>query len=1119
MPQLPRTNFAFLQQHSEQLLRLGMLAEKYFADDPNTCLIKLRQLTELLAQLVATQTGLYTSTDEPQYDLLRRLQFEGYLPSQVALLFNEVRRTGNAATHALSEDHQSALSCLRTTWQLGVWFHRTFSDAEFKSGVFVPPAPPKDESAELRAELDRLTVALKEYQETHQQDESLLQTVQKALAQTADEKGFWEQIAVESEKARVELAKQLSDQQSATVAPTPQKTKQVLNRAQNAADKLELDEVETRKLIDDQLRRVGWEVDSANLTHSKGSRPAKGKNRAIAEWPTANGPADYVLFVGLMPIGIVEAKRRNTNVSATIQQAKRYSRGFTVPSDLIFPGGPWGEFNIPFTFSTNGRPFLRQLATHSGIWFCDVRRATNIARSLDGWYSPDGLSDLLKRDTVKADALLKTEQFQYGFALRDYQKWAIEATEAAVAKGERSLLIAMATGTGKTKTCIALIYRFLKVQRFRRVLFLVDRSALGEQAGNAFKETRMENLQSFADIFGVQHIDEATSAQDISVHIATVQSMVQGVLNAPFDSATLPVDEYDCIIVDECHRGYLLDRELSDDELTFRSYDDYISKYRRVLDYFDAVKIGLTATPALHTTEIFGLPVYFYSYREAVIDGYLIDHEPPFNITTKLSSEGIHFKAGEEIKSYDPTEQKINLFTVPDDLNLEVEHFNRKVITESFNEVVCQYLASEINPSGDAKTLIFCATDVHADLVVKLLKDAFAEQYGSVEDDAVMKITGKADKPLSLIRRYKNERNPNVAVTVDLLTTGIDVARISNLVFLRRVNSRILFDQMLGRATRLCPEIGKETFRIFDAVRIYEAISKITEMQPVVVDPKISFEQMEKEMKQVEDEASLALVRDQFLAKLQRKKQHLNENALYDVKTVAGMPLEELPGSLKALSPNDVQSWFIAHPGIGAVLDRRTGGGGSPVLISETIDEFYSVERGYGTAQKPDDYLNAFSAFIRENRDTIPALITVLTRPRDLTRKQLKELALALDTAGFTEVNLDTAWQQKTNQDIAARIVGYIRNAADGDPLIPYDQRVERAYQETLALKSWTQPQRQWLKKIAAQTKANVVVDREMFDDPLLLFMREAGGFNNINKIFNGELADVLDSFNAKVWE
>jgi type I restriction enzyme R subunit len=160
MSTTPRTNFAFLQAHDAQTVLLGLLAERYFAEDPNTCLLKLRQLAEALAQLVASHVGLYTSSEEPQFELLRRLQDQGVLPREVAQLFNQVRRMGNAAGHAGRGDHRSALDSLRITWQLTLWFHRTFSDPAFKSGPFVPPAPPRDERAELRAELERLTAAL-----------------------------------------------------------------------------------------------------------------------------------------------------------------------------------------------------------------------------------------------------------------------------------------------------------------------------------------------------------------------------------------------------------------------------------------------------------------------------------------------------------------------------------------------------------------------------------------------------------------------------------------------------------------------------------------------------------------------------------------------------------------------------------------------------------------------------------------------------------------------------------------------------------------------------------------------------------------------------------------------
>jgi len=681
----------------------------------------------------------------------------------------------------------------------------------------------------------------------------------------------------------------------------------------------------------------------------------------------------------------------------------------------------------------------------------------------------------------------------------------------------------MATGTGKTKTCIALIYRLLKAQRFRRVLFLVDREALGEQAANAFKDTRMENLQTFADTFGIKELEEKAPDTDTMVHIATVQGMVQRVLNPAVDVTPPAVDQYDCIIVDECHRGYLLDRELSETELTFRDEKDYISKYRRVLDYFDAVKVGLTATPALHTTQIFGPPIFTYSYREAVIDGYLIDHEPPIQIRTQLSQTGITWQQGDEVKAYDPKNNQVEMFNAPDEIKIEIEEFNRKVITEPFNKTVCEFLARELDPASNQKTLIFCANDAHCDLVVKLLKDAFAEQYGSVEDDAVIKITGKADKPIQLIRRYKNERMPSVAVTVDLLTTGVDVPEICNLVFLRRVNSRILFDQMLGRATRLCDEVGKETFRIFDAVRIYEALQGMTAMQPVVVNPNISFTQMAGELTQLTDNDARELVRDQFVAKLQRKKHTLTEKSAQDFETVTGMEPDAFIRQVRRMQPDELTQWFADPNGQGAalgeILDRKGAGTAPRIFISEHDDQLHSVERGYGTATKPEDYLNEFAAFIRSNQNSIPALVTVLTRPRELTRKQLRELLLALDSAGFSEASLATAWREMTNQEIAARIVGYIRQAAIGDSLVPFEQRVDRALQKMLAAQSWTNPQRQWLNKIAAQTKANLIVDRDALDDPNQLFRRDGGGFERLNKLFDGQLEIILGEFNGSLWE
>ncbi|HRI06940.1 MAG TPA: type I restriction-modification system endonuclease, partial [Nannocystaceae bacterium] len=868
----------------------------------------------------------------------------------------------------------------------------------------------------------------------------------------------------------------------------------------------------TRRLVDAQLRQAGWEVDSVELTFRKGIRPQKGKNLAIAEWPTTNGPADYVLFLGLQPVGVVEAKRERKDIPAALEQSKRYSRGYALTPDQLPPGGPWGEYRLPFLFATNGRPYLRQLETKSGIWFLDARSPKNLSRSLPGWHSPDGLAALLKQDTARAHELLKTEPTDY-LGLRDYQLAAIRAVEAAIEQGQRTCLVAMATGTGKTRTCIGLTYRLLKARRFRRVLFLVDRSALGVQTADAYKEARLENLQTFAEIFDIKELADIKPGTDTRLHIATIQGMVKRILFPTVETDVPPVDSYDCIVIDECHRGYLLDREMGDTDFAFRDQNDYISKYRHVLDHFDAVKIGLTATPALHTTEIFGRPVFQYSYREAVIDGVLIDHEPPHQIVTKLAEEGMKWQAGEQMEIYKAKKQAVDTVLLPDEVLLEIDAFNRAVVTENFNRVVCTELAQHIDPSLDGKTLIFCANDGHADLVVKLLKEALQARYGAVDDDAVVKITGASDKPLQQIRRYKNERSPNIAVTVDLLTTGIDVPRICNIVFLRRVRSRILYEQMLGRATRRCDEIGKEVFHIFDAVDLYSALDDVSTMKPVVVDPKVTFATLVAGLVGAREEAVARAIVDQLVAKLQVKQRRLKGDAAERFETAAGMTPAELIKHLRG-DPKGAAAWFAAHPAVAELLDRSTGEG-SHLIISHHEDELVRVERGYGKAAKPGDYLESFASYLATHLNTLPALLVVTQRPRDLTRQQLKELRLALDQAGYTEAALQTAWRETTNRDVAASIIGFIRRAALGDALVPYAERVDRALGKVLASRAWSEPQRKWLQRIGQQLRAEVIVDREALDRGQF---KAEGGFARIDKVFDGKLASVLGDLHEALW-
>lgn len=1115
MAEPQRSNFVHLARLQADLAQLGGRAERFFGEDPNTCLLKLRQFAELMAQQVAAHAGLYVPEEDSQAALLTRLRQQGWLPREVADLFHWIRKVGNEANHQLHGSHAEALQGLKLATQLGVWFHRSFYNTSFKSGAFIPPAAPVDKATELQQQLAELEAKLQRYDTALKAEAEKSDAVAQQLVQAQADARLWEELAqsvtndADATKAQLAELKALQTQAASRSATFMTQLQQGANQA---ASQLDLDEAATRVLIDQQLRDAGWEADSVALNfRSQRTMPEPGRHMAIAEWPCEGGDrADYALFSGTRLLAVVEAKRASKNVSGDIEQAKRYARGIIGDGGELLDASWQGKYKLPFVYATNGRPFQRQYQMVSGIWFCDLRRAQNTSKPLEGWHTPAGLTELLKQDIDAATAKLDATPVAFEFPLRRYQREAILAVEAAIKAGRQELLVAMATGTGKTKTCIALVYRLLKAQRFRRILFLVDRSALGDQAADSFKDTRIENLQSFADIFGIKEIDEARPEADTMVHIATVQGMVKRALNS--DNGAVPIDAYDCIVVDECHRGYLLDREMSQAESDFRDQSDYISKYRRVLDHFDAVKVGLTATPALHTTEIFGKPVYVYSYREAVLDGWLIDHDPATVIQTELSQGGIHYAKGDDVLVLNPRTKGVDSCKTPDTLDFDVGQFNKKVLTESFNQVVCAELTRHIDPYGPAKTLIFCATDEHADLVVRLLKQAYRDAgFDEVGDDTIVKITGASDKPLSLIKHYKNENHPTIAVTVDLLTTGIDVPAISDLVFLRRVNSRILYEQMLGRATRRCDEIGKDVFRIFDAVDLYTALAPVNSMQPVAVNPGIGFTQLIREITEHTGKAIADEARDQLLAKWQRKKRHLTEAQITALEAT-GVPADDFGKFLKGSDIHQLAAWLKQHAGLGERLDKTPDYPENPVVVSRHADRIAEVGPAYG---RPEDYLERFTQFIRNNGNTLPALVAVVQRPRDLTRQDLKALVAALEGNNFDEKSLTHAWAQAKNREIAARVLGFVRQAALGEPLVPWEQRVDHAVQVLVARRGLNPNQQNWLKKIAAQIKANIVLDEQSINEGPF---GQQGGFRRLNQQFEGQLNELLADMSEAIW-
>lgn len=1116
-------NFEFLEPHSPQLAKLGRLAERYYADDPPTALVKLRQFAEITAKEVAARQALYDNPRMSFDDILRTLRFHSILQREIAQLFYHLKGAGNLAAHEDKGSASDALTGLKVARAIGVWFHQTYGKAQsFKPGPFVPPTPRVDVTEELRKEIETLRNAVTASADAEAKARLAAQDAEAArfelegrMTSTAGERAFWEKYAADTETALHTAERSLAELQSAATSAPALQLNLLAQEAIRSAENIEIDEATTRVLIDEQLRAAGWHVDSEKLRHANGTRPGPAEAIAIAEWPTESGPADYALFIDGRCIGVVEAKRQIRDVPGRIGQAKRYARDIQLRPEETLPDAPWidglDRFRVPFVLVTNGRPYVKQLATKSGTWFWDARLQAP-PRALSEWFSPRDLIERLEQQ-IGAAELAEREIGVTG--LRPYQQEAILAVEGAVARGQDNILLAMATGTGKTRLAIALMYELLRSKRFRRILFLVDRNALGRQTLDALSTTDTSGFLKFDQVFPIADLARKFPEATDRVQVATVQAMIRRIFDDPSAERPTP-GTYDLIIVDEAHRGYTLDAELREEDLSFRNLDDYLSAYRRVLDYFDAIKVALTATPALHTREIFGAPVFRYGYRQAVIDGYLIDHRPPRRITTALSQTGISFDRGEEVNIVDPRTGQIDLFNLDDQVDFEVAEFNKKVYTRAFNRAVAEAVAAECPPDQPGKTLLFATRDDHADILVDELRAALIAEYGPQAHDLVEKITGSVDRPLDRIKAFKNDPRPKYVVTVDLLTTGIDVPSIVNLVFVRRVNSRILYDQMIGRATRLCEEIGKEYFRIFDAVDIYANLQEVTDMRPVVVDPSLSFATLVGDLARATTDEDKAFVRDQIVVKLRAGLKHLAEEQREGLEAALG-PLSELPDRLKSAAPAATLELFHQHPSLATLLDfagaaKRRGNG---IYISEHDDELISVEDHYGDKASPQDYIESFETFVRSNMNAMPAMIAATQRPRDLTRKELKELATLLDANGFSEASLRRAYGTVRNADIAAHVIGFVRQAAIGDPLVPYETRVENGLQQILASRAWSAKQRQWLVRIGRALKAQPVGDPEILSDPLFA---QAGGYEVVDREFESGLEGVLKDLNTAIW-
>lgn len=1053
----------FESKEYPSLAKLADSAELLMYSDVKSSLTIFGSFAEQLTKLFFRLDGL-KDWNLQQNERILRMQASGNdYPYSVTVALDKIRRLRNKAAHE-ADFHPSleeALTVDQRAFFVWCWFLETFTQDEIK-----PYQKPLNQQA-------------------------VVDNQQKKI----------EELTAEIE--------QLQHTQSVKVPESVRAERRRKNKKFAAQNRLT--EAQTREIIDQQLRDAGWEADTPTLNNwTKGTLPQKGHNMAIAEWklPHRRERADYVLFIGERAVGIVEAKRYGETVATSaLGQAYDYYK-------YLKNSEKYQMENVAFLFGANGRPYLSQMKSQSGIWFRDMRNQNHPDGPLESWLTPDDIKmKEMARPEEDADSALQKDDYYPDFAGRYYQKLAIQKIEEAIGKHKNRILLAMATGTGKTRTAIALMYRLIKHKRARRILYLVDRQSLAQQTADALKDNKVEG-QSISSIYGVKEYGDKNPEAHTRIHIATVQGLVQRLFHNEEELPQLSPGTYDFIIVDEAHRGYLEDREMSDEEMEHYDPSEYISQYRRVIDYFDAVAIGMTATPALNTVNIFGTPVYSYTYRQAVLDGYLMDHNAPYVITTELSKEGIHFHKDEEVEVFHESDASIKKYQLPDDMDFDVDAFNTKVVTESFNRVVCQALAERLDPLDRelGKTLIFAARDSHADMIVYLLQEAFAKADKPLPANAIMKITGHDRHKEQHIREFKNEEFPNIVVTVDLLTTGIDVPSIMNLVFMRRVKSRILFEQMLGRATRLFP--GMDYFNIYDAVGQFASMEKVTDMNSVIHEKNVhrSMEDLFQLVTEAEKEGDFEEYRDQLIAKVQRKLHRLNEKERKSLETATGV--KDLFQWARLLEKSDQQA--MVKEGQAIWLIDAFHRDSQKVLISHQDDMLVDVRQSYGkTGEGPGDYLEEFNAFIKHNVNAIAGIGVIVNRPRDLTLKELQQIDAILQAQGFRERDLQSAWRQVNKEATAANIISFIRQAALGTPLESEEALVERAMSKVYGLAEWTPTQMKWLERIKKQLLLNNVLgpNAQVAFDSNDAF-RSRGGYKGMQRIFKDKTDEIVDVIN-----
>jgi type I restriction enzyme R subunit len=873
-----------------------------------------------------------------------------------------------------------------------------------------------------------------------------------------------------------------------------------------------------RQTIDQKLQAAGWVVQDykqMNLGAAKGV--------AIREFSLKTGYADYLLFVDRKAIGVIEAKAEGTPLGGITHQSQKYSSG--LPPKMQ----PWHN-PLPYLYESTGVETV----------FTDLRDPEPRSRNLFAFHQPQTLAtwaseaETLRRRLQQMPPLLTA-------ALWPPQVEAITNLEQSFADNRPRALIQMATGSGKTFTAVNFVYRLIKHAGAKRVLFLVDRGNLGRQSYKEFQQfDTPDDGRKFTELYNVQHL-QSNVLDDVSrVHITTIQrlySMLRGdesydptleersawameealAVQAPKDvvyNPKFPLEYYDFIVTDECHRSIY-------------------NLWRQVLEYFDAFLIGLTATPSKQTLGFFNKNLVMeYSRQRAVADGVNVDGEV-YRIRTQVTEGGSTVEAGYWIARRNQQSRQERWEELDEELTYSARQLDREVVTvDQIRTVIRTFrdrLFTEITPGRTIvpKTLIFAKDDSHAEDIVRIVRDEFGKG-----NDFCQKITYRVSgkTPEVLIAEFRNSYHPRIAVTVDMIATGTDIKPLEVLLFMRDVKSRLLYEQMIGRGTRVISDNDlqivssdagrKERFVIVDAVGVTDK-------------PKFDTQSLERKRTQslkslLDDVAKGAYDADTLsslagrLATLDRK---LTAQERYTVAAKAGgLTVQQISHTLlNAIDPDyqrevaaqtfgavDPTPDQLAQAAASAMQTAANLLGDNPDLrttlielqqrkeqVIDTVTVDLLLEAGYDPAatDRARSTVDSFTLFIEEHIDQITALQLLYSRPyslRSLTNTQLKALQAAIEQPphSWTTERLWQAYAQLERdkvkgvgaQRLLTDLISLVRRALRlEDELIPYWERVQQRYAHWLEEQQksgiiFTPEQRWWLDRIAEQIGLNLTV-------------------------------------------